>query len=86
VGRTDVRISRALGVILLLNGAFGIGKTTVARVLVRRLPCAVLLDPELLGIALQRVTRVGGLSGFARLRRHPPLRAGRAARLPRGAG
>ena len=44
--------------ILLLNGAFGIGKTTVARLLVKRLPRAVLFDPELIGIPLQRITRV----------------------------
>ena len=46
--------------ILLLNGAFGIGKTTVARILVERLPRAVLYDPELIGIALQRMARMAG--------------------------
>lgn len=46
--------------ILLLNGAFGIGKTTVARALVARLPRAVLYDPELIGIALQRAARLAG--------------------------
>ena len=46
--------------ILLLNGAFGIGKTTVARSLVARQPRAVLFDPELIGIALQRTARLGG--------------------------
>jgi predicted kinase len=45
-------------VILLLNGAFGIGKTTVARALVARLRRAVLFDPEMIGIPLQRITRV----------------------------
>lgn len=44
--------------ILLLNGAFGIGKTTVARALVARLSRAVLFDPELIGIALQRTARL----------------------------
>src|SRR5215212_6407732 len=48
------------GMILLVNGAFGIGKTSVARVLVGRLPGAVLYDPELLGIALQRIARLFG--------------------------
>jgi predicted kinase len=48
-------------VILLLNGAFGIGKTSVARVLVSRLPRAVLYDPEILGIALQRAARLAGI-------------------------
>jgi predicted kinase len=46
--------------ILLLNGAFGVGKTTVARLLVARLPRAVLFDPELIGIALQRGARMFG--------------------------
>lgn len=45
--------------ILLLNGAFGIGKTTVARAFVARSPRTVLFDPELIGIALQRIVRVG---------------------------
>lgn len=49
-----------VNVILLLNGSFGIGKTTVARILVDRLPRAVLYDPELIGIALQRITRMVG--------------------------
>ena len=44
--------------ILLLNGAFGIGKTTVARSLVKRLPRAVVFNPELIGSALQRVRPV----------------------------
>jgi hypothetical protein len=47
-------------VILLLNGAFGIGKTSVARVLVARLPRAVLYDPEIIGIAIQRLARLAG--------------------------
>lgn len=46
--------------ILLLNGAFGIGKTTVARLLVRRLPRAILFDPELIGMVLQRAGRIAG--------------------------
>jgi hypothetical protein len=47
-------------VILLLNGAFGIGKTTVARALVTRMPGSVLFDPEMIGIPLQRVARAVG--------------------------
>lgn len=46
--------------IFLLNGAFGIGKTTVARVMVSRLPRAILFDPELIGMALQRTLRLAG--------------------------
>ncbi len=46
--------------ILLINGAFGIGKTTVARVLVRGMRRAVLFDPELIGIPLQRAAALAG--------------------------
>lgn len=48
--------------ILLLNGAFGIGKTTVARLLVRRQRRAVLFDPEIAGILLQRTARLAGVA------------------------
>jgi chloramphenicol 3-O-phosphotransferase len=56
-------------VILLLNGAFGIGKTTVARLLVARLERAVLFDPEPIGVMLQRVTRVGDFQDLRLWRR-----------------
>ena len=46
----------------MLNGAFGIGKTTTARALRARLPRAILFDPELIGIALPRGARLLGWS------------------------
>jgi hypothetical protein len=46
--------------IVFVNGAFGIGKSTVARLLVACLPRAVLYDPELPGIALQHLARLFG--------------------------
>jgi predicted kinase len=49
-------------VIILLNGAFGVGKTTVARSVVARLPRASLFNAELSGIALQRMARLVGRS------------------------
>jgi hypothetical protein len=57
-------------VILFLNGAFGIGKTTVARLVVRRVPRALLFDPEPIGIALQRAARLVGrdVADFQHLR------------------
>ncbi|HEX6083646.1 MAG TPA: AAA family ATPase [Thermoanaerobaculia bacterium] len=55
--------------ILFLNGAFGIGKSTVSRALVERLPRAVLFDPEPLGIALQRLRRVDDFQDLALWRR-----------------
>jgi hypothetical protein len=41
-------------VIVWINGAFGAGKTTLAEELSRRLPDAVLFDPEYVGYILQR--------------------------------
>jgi hypothetical protein len=43
--------------ILFVNGPFGVGKTTVARVLVEKIPDATLYDPEVIGYVLQRVLR-----------------------------
>ena len=40
--------------ILFINGPFGVGKTSVARVLVERLPNAMLYDPEAIGYVLRR--------------------------------
>jgi hypothetical protein len=42
-------------VVVWLNGAFGVGKTSVARLLVQRLQSSMLLDPERLGFVLQRL-------------------------------
>jgi hypothetical protein len=42
-------------VIVWLNGPFGIGKSTTAVALVRRLPDAMLYDPEIVGAALRRI-------------------------------
>src|SRR5262245_39754401 len=41
----------------MLNGAFGVGKTTVAETLVARLPNALLFDPELVGAVLRVFTQ-----------------------------
>jgi broad-specificity NMP kinase len=67
-------------VILLINGAFGIGKTTVARLLVKRLPRAIVFDPELIGIPLQRITGVDDFQDL-RLWRWLTVAALRIARL-----
>lgn len=53
---------------VLLNGSFGIGKTTVARQLRARLPGAVIFDPEWIGFVLQRLPG-GGVDDFQDLPR-----------------
>ena len=45
--------------LIWLNGAFGSGKTTVARRLVRACPGAWLLDPERIGFRLRRTEPTG---------------------------
>jgi hypothetical protein len=44
-------------VIVLINGAFGVGKSTAARLLARRLTGALVYDPEVIGLVLRRVGR-----------------------------
>ena len=46
--------------VILINGAFGIGKTTVSRLLSRKLPGSVIFDPEIIGLVLQRGRRMLG--------------------------
>lgn len=41
--------------ILFINGPFGVGKTSAARVLVEKTPNAMLYDPEVIGYLLQRL-------------------------------
>lgn len=41
--------------LLLINGPFGVGKTTVARELIQLLPNALLFDPELIGAFLRQL-------------------------------
>jgi hypothetical protein len=41
--------------ILFVNGPFGVGKTTVARVLVQQMPHSMLYNPEVIGAFLHRV-------------------------------
>jgi hypothetical protein len=49
--------------VVFVNGAFGIGKTTVARLLRERTPGSALFDPELLGLALRRLPGFVPLEG-----------------------
>ncbi len=40
--------------ILFINGPFGVGKTSVARLLVQKIPHSMLYDPEVIGAVLHR--------------------------------
>ena len=63
-----------MAVIIWLNGPFGIGKTTTARALLRRVPRAVLFDPEPFGTALQQTEdNVESVTDFQDLRGWPAL-------------
>jgi [ribosomal protein S5]-alanine N-acetyltransferase len=61
-------------VIIWLNGPFGVGKTSTARALARRLPGALLYDPEPFGAALRAVVApVESADDFQELRAWPTL-------------
>jgi predicted kinase len=70
-------------VIVLLNGAFGIGKTTVARRLRRKLPRSAIFDPELVGVLLHQLPTGRRASDFQDLPAWRRLTVGgvRASRL-----
>src|SRR5438128_367099 len=46
--------------VVFINGSFGIGKTTVARLLAAELPKSFVLDPEPLGVVLMHLAALGG--------------------------
>jgi hypothetical protein len=43
--------------IIFINGAFGVGKTTVAELLVQRIANSLLYDPELVGMGLRYIVQ-----------------------------
>ena len=43
--------------IIMINGSFGIGKTTVANMLMNKMHNAMIYDPEIVGDALQKLTK-----------------------------
>jgi thymidylate kinase len=45
-------------VIIFVNGSFGVGKTTVSRLLQARLPHSTVFDPEPIGLGLARLSRI----------------------------
>ena len=49
--------------IVLINGSFGVGKTTIAKLLRDALPGSVIYDPEWVGIGLMRLPRWVKLKG-----------------------
>jgi predicted kinase len=56
---------------VLINGAFGVGKSTVARELRSLMQRSIIFDPEWVGLALQRIPgrRVSDFQDFASWRR-----------------
>jgi len=49
--------------ILMINGSFGVGKTTIAKLLRRSLPGSSIYDPEWLGFVLKRLPKWINLNG-----------------------
>lgn len=49
--------------VILINGSFGVGKTTVAKLLAARMPKSILFDPEVIGFVLQHLSKFIPLSG-----------------------
>ena len=49
--------------VILLNGSFGVGKTTVARLLRQRIEGSAICDPEMVGYVLQRLPTWAPLRG-----------------------
>lgn len=43
--------------IIMINGAFGVGKTTVATILLERIPNSMLIDPEEVGYMLRNIIK-----------------------------
>jgi broad-specificity NMP kinase len=54
---------RRLAKVILVNGSFGVGKTTVARALRDVLPSSTIYDPEYVGSVLRRLPQWVPLSG-----------------------
>ena len=52
--------------IVMLNGSFGVGKTTVARLLREALPGSVIYDPEWTGWVLMRLPKWARFQGMGR--------------------
>src|SRR5215471_14082222 len=49
--------------IVLINGSFGVGKTTIAKLLRDSLPGSAIYDPELVGFVLRRLPKWIKLEG-----------------------
>ena len=49
--------------IVMINGSFGVGKTTIAKLLSHSLPGSAIYDPEWVGFVLRRLPKWIGLNG-----------------------
>jgi len=62
--RDVIRTGRSRPVIIWINGPFGAGKTTLSGILARRVPDALVVDPEVLGYAFGRLVPAGPTGDF----------------------
>jgi tRNA uridine 5-carbamoylmethylation protein Kti12 len=70
--------------IIFINGPFGVGKTTTARLVAKRLGRAVIFDPEFIGMLLHRFLRdISGVEDFQNYKLWAPLTAYTARLLSR---
>jgi predicted kinase len=51
------------GMVVMINGSFGVGKSAVAKLLRKELPGSVIYNPEWAGIALMRLSKWSRLQG-----------------------
>ena len=50
-----LKLTVSTPMVVFINGSFGIGKTTVARLLAAQLPNSSVFDPEHIGVVLSRL-------------------------------
>lgn len=73
--------------IIFINGSFGVGKTTVAELLVERLPNSLLFDPETVGYLLRSILKpIVSFYDFQDLPQWRPLVVTVASQLKEGYG
>lgn len=70
--------------IIMINGAFGVGKTSTAQLLKSRLPNSMIYDPEEVGYMLRQLLKINDLDvtgDFQHIQSWPPLTVETARQL-----